>query len=60
MKHSSPALIRIEPRGRAEKKKQKKTEQKQKKNLLQWKHTGLTSFRRPALLIDHNFFLQLL
>ena len=29
-------------------------------NLLQWKHAGLTSFRWPVVLIDHNFFLQLL
>ena len=34
MKLSSPALIRIEPRGRAEKKKQKKTKQKQKKKFV--------------------------
>ena len=45
-------VIRSEPRGHAEKKKSN--------NLLQAKHAGLTSFRWPVLLIDHNFFLQLL
>ena len=28
--------------------------------MLQSKHAGLTSFRWPVVLIDHNFFLQLL
>ena len=45
-------VIWNEPRGHAEKKKSN--------NLLQSKHAGLTSFRWPVLLIDHNFFLQLL
>ena len=53
MKYSSPALIRTEPRGHNEK---KKIEQ----NLLESKHAGLTSFRSPVVLIDHNVFLQLL
>ena len=45
-------VIRSEPRGHAEKKKSN--------NLLQAKHASLTSFRWPVVLIDHNFFLQLL
>ena len=45
-------VIWNEPRGHAEKKKSN--------NLLQSKHAGLTSFRWPVVLIDHNFFLQLL
>ena len=53
MKHSSSALILTEPRAYAEK---KKILQK----LLKSKHAGLTSFRWPVLLIDHNVFLQLI
>ena len=52
MKHSSPALIRTEPQGHAEK--------KIWQNLLQSKPAGLTSFRWPVVLIDHNFLVQLL
>ena len=33
---------------------------KKSNNLLQSKNAGLTSFRWPVVLIDHNFFLQLL
>ena len=45
-------VIWSEPRSHAEKKKSN--------NLLQSKHAGLTSFRWPVVLNDHNFFLQLL
>ena len=34
--------------------------ERMEQNLLQSKHAGLTSFRWPVVLIDHNFFLQLL
>ena len=45
-------VIWSEPRRHGEKKKSN--------NMFQSKHAGLTSFRWPVVLIDHNFFLQLL
>ena len=55
MKHSSPALIRTEPRGHAEIKNKK---QKNLTKIVAVKDAGITSFKWPVVMIDYNFFLQ--